>query len=201
MEEIPLALAAGLVAAFNPCGFALLPSYLTLLIATPGAGGMFCGNCFHDNTLVAALRRLGHDATMLPLYLPIRLDEEDESAGRPIFFGGINVYLEQKLAVFQRAPRWLRGLLNSPRLLNWAAGRAASTRAAEVGDIMLSMLRGELGNQNREITELIENIHRRRRRAARPRRHPDGQTRRSRLTSGKLMMLGRSSSSDSIASI
>ncbi len=29
-----LALAAGLVAAFNPCGFALLPSYLTLLIAT-----------------------------------------------------------------------------------------------------------------------------------------------------------------------
>ena len=29
-----LALAAGLVAAFNPCGFALLPSYLTLLIAS-----------------------------------------------------------------------------------------------------------------------------------------------------------------------
>ncbi|TMR02222.1 cytochrome c biogenesis protein CcdA [Actinomadura soli] len=39
MERISLALAAGLVAAFNPCGFALLPSYLTLLIAEPGAGG------------------------------------------------------------------------------------------------------------------------------------------------------------------
>lgn len=41
METISLALAAGLVAAFNPCGFALLPSYLTLLIATPGAGGIW----------------------------------------------------------------------------------------------------------------------------------------------------------------
>lgn len=40
MEEISLALAAGSVAAFNPCGFALLPSYLTLLVAAPGAGGV-----------------------------------------------------------------------------------------------------------------------------------------------------------------
>ncbi|GIJ00398.1 cytochrome c biogenesis protein CcdA [Sediminihabitans luteus] len=30
-----LALVAGAVAAFNPCGFALLPAYLTLLVATP----------------------------------------------------------------------------------------------------------------------------------------------------------------------
>lgn len=41
MERVSLALAAGLVAAFNPCGFALLPSYLTLLIAEPGAGGVW----------------------------------------------------------------------------------------------------------------------------------------------------------------
>ncbi|MBC6459438.1 cytochrome c biogenesis CcdA family protein [Actinomadura sp. HBU206391] len=41
MDEIPLALAAGLVAAFNPCGFALLPSYLALLVADPGAGGVW----------------------------------------------------------------------------------------------------------------------------------------------------------------
>jgi cytochrome c biogenesis protein CcdA len=40
MERVSLALAAGLVAAFNPCGFALLPSYLTLLIAGPGTGGV-----------------------------------------------------------------------------------------------------------------------------------------------------------------
>ena len=45
--------------------------------------------------------------------------------------------------------------LNSRRLLEWAAGRAAKTRATEVGELLLSMLRGETGNQNREITELI----------------------------------------------
>ena len=128
---------------------------MNIVQLTPGAGGMFCGNCFHDNTLVAALRDLGHDATMLPLYLPIHVDEADQSAGSPIFFGGINVYLQQKSAWFRRAPGWLHRGLNARRLLAWAAGRAAKTRATEVGELLLSMLRGETGNQNREITELI----------------------------------------------
>ena len=35
---LTLALVAGAVAAFNPCGFALLPAYLTLLVAAPGEG-------------------------------------------------------------------------------------------------------------------------------------------------------------------
>jgi hypothetical protein len=39
----------------------------------PGAGGMYCGNCFRDNALVAALRRQGHDTLMVPLYLPMTL--------------------------------------------------------------------------------------------------------------------------------
>jgi glycosyltransferase involved in cell wall biosynthesis len=128
---------------------------MNIVQLTPGAGGMFCGNCFHDNTLVTALRGLGHDATMLPLYLPIHVDEDDQSAGQPIFFGGVNVYLEQKSAFFRKAPGWLHRLLNSRRLLEWAAGRAAKTRASDVGEILLSMLRGETGNQDREITELI----------------------------------------------
>jgi cytochrome c biogenesis protein CcdA len=36
IETITFALAAGLLAAFNPCGFALLPSFLALLVAGPG---------------------------------------------------------------------------------------------------------------------------------------------------------------------
>lgn len=116
---------------------------------------MYCGNCFHDNALVATLRELGHDALMLPLYLPIHVDGEDQSAGNPIFFGGVNVYLEQKSAFFRRAPRWLHRLLNSRGLLEWAAGRAAKTRADDVGEILISMLRGESGRQAREINELI----------------------------------------------
>ncbi|MFD0888128.1 cytochrome c biogenesis CcdA family protein [Streptosporangium algeriense] len=36
MDAVALALAAGLVAAFNPCGFAMLPSFLALLVSGPG---------------------------------------------------------------------------------------------------------------------------------------------------------------------
>ena len=116
---------------------------------------MCCGNCFRDNALVAALRQLGHKVTMIPLYLPLTLDEDDQSAGTPIFFGGINVYLEQKSALFRHAPDWLRHVLASRQLLAWAAGRTARTRASDVGDILLSMLRGEAGRQARELDELI----------------------------------------------
>lgn len=128
---------------------------MNIVQLTPGAGEVFCGNCFHDNALVAALRGLGHDAIMLPLYLPINVDEDDQSAGQPIFFGGVNVFLEQKSAFFRNAPAWLHRLLNSRKLLAWAAGKAVKTRADEAGELLLSMLRGEAGNQNREITELI----------------------------------------------
>lgn len=126
-----------------------------LVQITPGAGAMYCGNCFRDNALVRELRHLGHEVTMVPLYLPLTLDETDESSGTPIFFGGISVYLEQKSNLFQHAPRWLRQLLASRKLLAWAGSKAAKTKAAEVGDMMLSMLRGEEGRQARELDELV----------------------------------------------
>lgn len=122
---------------------------------TPGAGGMYCGNCSRDNALVGALRKLGHPTLMVPLYLPMTLDEPDNSAGTPAFFNGVNVYLQQKLALFRKAPRWLHQALASPGLLKWAARRAGKTRAADLGEITLSVLRGEEGNQARELDELI----------------------------------------------
>ena len=128
---------------------------MNILHFTPGAGAMYCGGCLRDNALVAALRQLGHQALMVPLYLPLTLDEQDQSAGTPIFFSGINVYLGQKAALFRGAPGWLRDLFASPRLLQWAAGKAAKTRAADLGELTLSMLRGEAGNQARELEELI----------------------------------------------
>jgi glycosyltransferase involved in cell wall biosynthesis len=128
---------------------------VNILQLTPGAGAMYCGGCLRDNALVAALRQLGHQALMVPLYLPLTLDEEDQSAGTPIFFSGINVYLAQKAPLFRGAPGWLRDLFASPRLLQWAAGKAAKTRAADLGELTLSMLRGEAGNQARELEELI----------------------------------------------
>ena len=122
---------------------------------TPGAGKMYCGNCFRDNALVGALRKLGDAVTMVPLYLPMTLDERSEHRETPIFFSGINVYLGQKSELFRKAPRWLHNVLASPKLLEMAAAKAGKTRADELGDITISMLRGEEGNQARELDELI----------------------------------------------
>ncbi len=69
-----------------------------------------------DNTLAAALCELGHDALLIPTYTPIRTDEMDVSQQR-VFFGGINVYLEQKSGIFRHTPWWLDRLFNSPGLL------------------------------------------------------------------------------------
>ena len=129
---------------------------MNIIQLTPGAGAMFCGNCLRDNALVAALRQLGHRVTLVPLYLPLTLDQEDQSAGTPIFFSGINVYLEQKSELFRHAPAWLRHLFSWRPLLRWAAGKAAKTRASELGELTLSMLRGEAGNQAGELDELIQ---------------------------------------------
>ena len=117
---------------------------------------MYCGNCFRDNALVGELRRLGHQVTMVPLYLPMTLEDLDQSLGTPIFFSGINVFLEQKLPWFSKAPGWLRKLLASPALLKWAAGRAAKTKASDLGDISLSMLQGEAGLQCKDLEELVD---------------------------------------------
>ncbi len=123
---------------------------------TPGAGKMYCGNCFRDNALVAALRAAGHDVTMVPLYLPFTLDEENQTGDTPIFYNGVNVYLEQKSPLYRNAPRWVHRIVGSNTTLNWAAKQVGKTRAEEVGDLTVSMLRGEEGNQARELEELID---------------------------------------------
>lgn len=116
---------------------------------------MYCGGCFRDNALVAALRQQGHDTLMVPMYLPLNLEEPDQSANTPIFFSGINVYLQQRFPFFRKAPHWLNRLFASPALLKRLGRRAAKTRPAEVGELAISMLRGEEGNQARELDELI----------------------------------------------
>ena len=103
---------------------------LRMVQLTPGAGKMYCGACLRDNALVTALRQQGHSVVMAPMYLPLTLDEEDQTAGVPIFFGGINVFLEQQSEFFRKSPGWLHDLLASPSLLKLAAGAAGKTRAA-----------------------------------------------------------------------
>ncbi|BBO33777.1 glycosyltransferase family 4 protein [Lacipirellula parvula] len=120
-----------------------------------GAAGMYCGSCLHDNTLAAALLKLGEDVILAPIYTPIRTDEVDVSEPR-VFFGGINAYLQQKFPIFRRTPRWLDGWLDNPKLLNLATKNAASVDASKLGDMTVSMLRGELGNQRKELEKLVD---------------------------------------------
>ena len=122
---------------------------------TPGTGNFYCGSCLRDNTLVSALRRLGHDAMLVPLYLPPVTDEPNEAARSPLLFGGINVYLQQQFAMFRRTPVWLDRWFDAPRLLRLAADRASMTNAADHGEMALSMLRGEEGRQNKEIDKVL----------------------------------------------
>lgn len=132
---------------------------MNIVQITPGAGGMYCGNCFRDNALVAELRKLGHDVLMVPLYLPMTLEEEDQSAGTPIFFNGVNVYLEQKSSFFRNAPKWLhrgvQAIAEFPLFAKQINNQAGKTRAEDVGDLTISMLKGEVGNQARELDELV----------------------------------------------
>ncbi|MDB5310394.1 MAG: hexosyltransferase [Gemmataceae bacterium] len=115
---------------------------------------MYCGSCMRDNTLVAALRRLGHDALLIPTYTPIRTDEADVSEGR-VFFGGINVYLQQKSRLFRYTPWLFDRLLDVPRLLRWVSRFAARTKYSEMGEMTVSMLQGRDGKQRKEVAKLI----------------------------------------------
>ena len=128
---------------------------LKIVQLTPGAGEMYCGNCLRDNALVADWIRLGHDVCMVPLYLPLTLDEPDQSKNVPVFFGGVNVFLDHKISWLWRfVPQKIRRLLDSRMLLNTIGRRVSKTNPAEVGALTVSMLQGEHGRQLHELREL-----------------------------------------------
>lgn len=122
-----------------------------------GAAGMLCGSCLRDNRLVATLRARGRDALLVPLYTPIRTDEQDVSE-HTVFYGGINVYLEQKSAFFRHLPRFLTRALDARWLLEGVGKYASKTRAADVAELTVSILRGEDGNQEAELDRLVEGL-------------------------------------------
>jgi glycosyltransferase involved in cell wall biosynthesis len=119
---------------------------------------MFCGSCLHDNTLVRQLHRLGVDIHLIPTYTPIRTDEQSAAIDR-VFFGGINVYLEQKVPLFRYLPAWLTTWLDRPGLLRWATSAGIETDARQLGSMTLSMLRGRHGFQRKEVRKLVRWLH------------------------------------------
>jgi glycosyltransferase involved in cell wall biosynthesis len=129
---------------------------MKIVLLTPGTGSYHCGVCMRDNALAKELHRQGHDALMLPMYLPLTLDEDAASPDTPIFFGGVSTYLREKVPWLRHMPRWMDRLLSHRALLRLVAGKAAArTGGPDVAGMTLSMLRGEHGNQAGEIEELI----------------------------------------------
>ncbi|HIO09770.1 TPA: glycosyltransferase, partial [Candidatus Poribacteria bacterium] len=120
-----------------------------------GAAGMYCGTCIHDNTLVAIIQKKGHDIALIPTYTPLRTDEENVSLNR-VFYGGVNVYLQQKLALFRYTPWFLDRFLDSTALLNSLSRFSSSTNAKDLGTLTISMLEGEEGHQKKELRKLIK---------------------------------------------
>jgi len=125
-----------------------------ILLLTAGAGGMYCGSCLRDNALAAELLALGHDVVLLPVYTPTRTDEENVSEPH-VFFSGISVYLEQHVPLLRRTPAILDFIWDTPAVIRLAAGRGVSVEPELLGDLTVSMLRGEHGHQAKEFRKLI----------------------------------------------
>jgi len=128
---------------------------MRIAFITAGAAGMYCGSCMRDNTLTTALNQLGHDALLIPTYTPIRTDEIDVSQGQ-IFYGGINVYLQDRSWLFRHSPRWLDWFLNRKSLLRWASKQAVSIDYSDLAELTVSMLQGRDGRQSKELAKLVE---------------------------------------------
>ncbi len=130
---------------------------MRIVQVVPGSGdNYYCENCVRDLSVVRALHRAGHDVTAVPLYLPHILDTLDATQQSPIFFGGINSYLQQNYGLFRRTPRWLDSLLDAGPLLRMAARKAGSAQAEDLGEMTLSMQKGAEGNQRKELERLIQ---------------------------------------------
>jgi glycosyltransferase involved in cell wall biosynthesis len=128
---------------------------LRILAFTGGAGTMYCGSCLRDNALAAALLARGHDVVLTPVYTPTRTDERNVS-GRQVFFGGISVYLQQHSPLFRYTPRFLDRLWDAPWALRLATRRQIKVDPKNLGEMTVSMLRGERGFQRKEIAKLLE---------------------------------------------
>lgn len=122
-----------------------------------GAGGMYCGSCLRDNRLAATLIAQGRDVVLVPLYTPLHTDEPGVSLPR-VYYGGINVFLEQKSALFRHVPAFVNRILDSPVVLRGVNRFGGGVRAESLGPLTVSVLKGEHGAQRRELAKLVDGL-------------------------------------------
>jgi glycosyltransferase involved in cell wall biosynthesis len=127
---------------------------MKIVYLAAGAAGMYCGSCLHDNTLAAALSKLGEDVLLVPTYTPIRTDEDDVSDSH-LFFGGVNVFLQQHSSLFRHTPWFVDAVLDNPGFIQWVTRGGPRLDAERLGGLTVSMLEGEHGRQRKEVAKLV----------------------------------------------
>jgi glycosyltransferase involved in cell wall biosynthesis len=116
---------------------------------------MYCGSCLRDNAMATELIARGHDVLLLPVYTPTFTDEPNVSQDH-VVLGGISAYLEQYVPFFRKTPAWLDRLWDSKAVLSLASRKSISTNPKMLGEMTVSVLKGEEGFQRKEIEKLIE---------------------------------------------
>ena len=116
---------------------------------------MYCGSCLRDNAMATELLARGHDVLLLPVYTPTFTDEPNVSRDH-VVLGGISAYLEQYVPFFRNTPSWLDRLWDSKTVLSLASRKSISTNPKMLGEMTVSVLKGEDGFQRKEIDKLID---------------------------------------------
>ncbi|MCL5271536.1 MAG: glycosyltransferase family 4 protein, partial [bacterium] len=110
----------------------------------------------------------GHEVVFVPMYTPLPV-HMGEAIGRPspgdrrlfygdrrLFYGGINVYLQQKFKLFRHTPRFVDKLFDHPALIDFVSRFGHLTQASDLADLTVSVMKGEAGNQRKELEALLE---------------------------------------------
>ena len=131
------------------------PEKPKVVFVTAGGAGMYCGSCMRDNTLVRNLMQQGWDIELLPAYTPVRTDEEDVSVDH-VVFGGINMYLQQKIPFLRWLPRWMDRWLDNPKLIKSLSSGSIDIDAKQLGRMTLATVQGESGILRKEHRKFVD---------------------------------------------
>ena len=127
---------------------------MKILYLTAGAANMYCGSCLRDNALATELIAEGHDVMLLPVYTPTLTDERNVSRPDKVLFGGISVYLQQHASLFRKTPWLVDKLWDSTAALKLAARRSIAVNPKLLGELTVSMLKGDGGRQRKEFDKM-----------------------------------------------
>ncbi len=73
-----------------------------------------------------------------------------------VLFGGINLYLQEKIPLFRYTPRFLDRIFDATWLLRLIGKLDFSVDAAQLGSLTIAMLEGERGHVRKEVFKLVE---------------------------------------------